>query len=305
MIILAGGCHRDVVARPSGAFEPATSCPGTVRDTPGGVARNVAVLVASAGVEVALMSRVGDDAAGRSILAGLSGAGIDTGLTAVDTEVPTGCYVAIHDEAGELVAAVSDLGIYDRMTPESLVTAMEAIRVAPLVFADANLPAASLTAIALTAGPRLAVDAISRAKALRILPALGHGALGFLNFPAASALLGADPQTPAEAAEGLAAAGIARAVVTGGARPVAVLDAGRITVLPVPAVPVTDVTGAGDALIAGTLVALSRGVELASAVGFGIEAAGAALACAGALDRLPATMIQKLPPSPAKPGATP
>jgi sugar/nucleoside kinase (ribokinase family) len=293
-IVLVGGCHRDVVARTSSAFEPGTSCPGTVRDTFGGVARNVAVLVASAGLDAVLASRVGDDAAGRAALATLAAAGVDATFVALDPEAATGTYVALHDQHGELVAAVSDMSVYDRITPDTLVPSLDAIRHARFVFADANLPTASLTALAAAAGPRLAVDAISRAKAVRVLPAHGAGALGFLNLASAGALLAREPADPGEAARALARTGVHRAVVTGGPQAVAVLDDGAVSLIPVPPATVADVTGAGDALIAGALAALAQGAPLVEAVDCGILAARAALATVGALDRLPPAVLQRL-----------
>ncbi len=293
-VLLVGGCHRDVVARTIGRFEPGTSCPGRVAERPGGVARNVAVLLASAGIGTALASRVGDDPAGRSLVAALAAAGVAAAAVTVDPDAATGAYVAVHDEAGELVAAVSDMAIYDRIGPEALEALAGPLAAARLVFADANLPAATLDALAGRCGARLAVDAISRAKAPRVAAALSAGALGFLNLASASALAGEAFRGASEAAAALARRGARRLVVTGGAGPLAVLEDGRIEAIEVPPVEVADVTGAGDALTAGTLAALARGRPLAEATRTGILAAGAALSSTGALDRLPPAVLQAL-----------
>lgn len=293
-LVLVGGCHRDLVARPSGRFQPGTSCPGLVRETAGGVARNVAILVASAGIGVRLVSRVGDDDAGRAVVAGLVRAGVDAGGVAIDPAVATGAYVAVHDEAGELVAAISDLGAYDRLTPATLAPERGAMDAADFVFCDANPPEAAITALGEHAGPRLVVDAISRAKARRVLPALRAGALGFVNLPAAEALAGRPLAGPREAAHALDALGVRRAVLTGGSSPVTVLEGGILSKVPVPAVSVTDVTGAGDALVAGTLAALLSGAPLERAVETGVKAAAAAVASTGALDALPPSVLEDL-----------
>ncbi|ODN70370.1 PfkB family carbohydrate kinase [Methylobrevis pamukkalensis] len=57
--------------------------------------------------------------------------------------------------------------------------------------------------------------------------------------------------------------------------------------LDVAAAAIVDVTGAGDALVAGTIAALHAGRPLEAAVAFGIEAGRAALSTVGALERLP------------------
>jgi len=95
----------------------------------------------------------------------------------------------------------------------------------------------------------------------------------FCNAHEARALLayhGADSHGHGpELATRLQAAGAAGVVVTGAAQSVAVADAaGRWEVPPVPAAPV-DETGAGDALVAGTLAAMLAGQPLAEAVAAG------------------------------------
>lgn len=291
-LVCVGGCHRDIVAHTTSAFEPGTSCPGHVRETFGGVARNVAVLAASTGARVALLGRVGVDAPGRALLADLADAGVTPDLT-VDDTAATGTYLATHDATGELVAAVSDLSIYDRMTPD-VVLDRPVLRAARLLFADANLPEATLLALARRCTDRLAVDAISRAKAPRLAALLPLGPIVFVNLTSAETLLGRSFTDAAEAAASLADRGARAAVVTAGSAPVAVLDDGAVHRITVPRRTVVDVTGAGDALTAATLAARLRGHTLAEAVGFGIKASGAALACSGALDRLPAGLVAEL-----------
>ncbi|HUG63399.1 MAG TPA: PfkB family carbohydrate kinase [Methylomirabilota bacterium] len=303
-IALVGGCHRDVIARTAAPFEPGTSCPGRVMETAGGVARNVAVLAASAGLRIGLVSRTGQDEAGRALVRALDARGIDTGAVVADPGAATGCYVAVHGDDGELVAAVSDLSVYDRITPSALEPAWPTIARAGLVFADANLPTETLTVLAERAGGRLCVDAISRAKAGRVLAALRAGALGFVNLPSAEAIAGRALAGAEEAASALRDLGVLRAVVTSGARPVAVLTERSIEIAPVPAVAVVDVTGAGDALIAGALTALSAGASLRAAVEVGILASGAALGSSGALDKLPPSVLQAAR-SAARTGASP
>ncbi len=295
-VLLIGGCHLDVVARPAGRYETGTSCPGRVEMLPGGVARNIAVLLSSAGLSTSLVSAVGDDATGARLEASIRAAGVHPGLFVVAGE-RTGAYVAVHDQDGELISAVSDLALYDRIDASSL-SPLDEVETARLVFADANLQEAALSALAARAGARLVLDAISRAKAPRLRSCLTSGALVFANLPSASALVDDELATPVRAAGALAALGARRAVVTGGRLPVAVLDEGRITAMDVPPVPVADVTGAGDALAAGTIAALARNWPLAEAVGLGIRSAAAAVGVAGALSALPSDVVRALRDTP-------
>lgn len=285
---MVGGCHQDVLGRAGLVYEPATSCPGIVTRRPGGVARNVVVLLGRAGAPCRFVSVVGDDAAGRELRAELSSAGIDTAAMVVDAKGRTGTYLAVHDEAGELVSAISDLGLYDSfvLPPAALERAA-----GPLVFADANLAPSELARLAEAHGDNLVLDAISRAKAPRLRPLVTSGALFICNLPSAELLVDHPVNRPVEAAERLAAAGARRAVITGGSKPLAILDAGQITELTPRPAEVVDVTGVGDAQTAGLLLALSAGAPLVAAVEVGMAAARAALATAGALGELPTHVI--------------
>ena len=290
-IVIVGGCHMDVLGRPSGRFEPATSCPGEVWYRPGGVARNVATLVGRAGAVAAFASVVGDDASGRELVSSLAAAGVDVSGVATAPGRRTGTYLAIHDDDGEMIAAVSDLWIYDDFVlPPALLTA----GAEPVVFADANIPVAALTALAERHGRNLVVDAISRAKAPKLLPLLGHGSTVVCNLPSVARLVGFEASRPREAAEALRRLGARAAVITGGAQPIAVLDGEALDELVPEPVAVADVTGVGDAQIAGTLLGLACGRDLRAAVAVGMLGARAALATHGALGELPPAVFAAL-----------
>ena len=162
---------------------------------------------------------------------------------------------------------------------------------ASLVFADANLAPSELGRLASAHGDRLVLDAISRAKAPRLKPLVASGALFICNLPSAELLVGHPISRPIEAAERLATAGARQAVITGGSKPLAILKGGRITELMPRPTEVVDVTGVGDAQTAGLLLALAAGAPLVAAVEVGMAAARAALATAGALGELPASVI--------------
>lgn len=285
---MVGGCHQDVLGRAGIAYEPATSCPGIVTHRPGGVARNVVVLLGRAGAPCRFVSVVGDDAAGRELRAELASAGIDTSATVVDAKGRTGTYLAIHDETGELISAISDLGLYDTFVLPAAALDNDKD---PLVFADANLAPSQLARLADAHGDRLVLDAISRAKAPRLRPLVASGALFICNLPSAELLVDHPVSRPIEAAARLATAGARRAVITGGSKPLAILEDGHITEMTPRPTKVVDVTGVGDAQTAGLLLALSAGAPLVAAVEVGMAAAHAALATAGALGELPASVI--------------
>ena len=270
-----------------------TSNPGTVYTDFGGVARNVAQNLARLGCGVLLCSRVGDDAAGRQVQA----LPLDTSLISISGTRPTATYTAILESTGELVLGLADMDVYDEVTPEVLGAALVRLRGAELWFADTNLPGETLgwllDAAAGLGAPipvapipvapipvapiPVAVDAISVAKSRRLLPLLPRIAYLFCNVAQAGAMAGRALPEPREAAEALLELGAVRGVVSAGARGIAVYKQGTITAMAaLPAAP-RDVTGAGDALVSGTLYGISLGLELGAAARLGLAAAAIAV----------------------------
>src|SRR5690242_12876665 len=66
----------------------------------GGDAANVAVMAARLGARARLLTRVGDDAAGRMLLEFWAAAGVELDLVGIDPAAPTGLYVNERDESG-------------------------------------------------------------------------------------------------------------------------------------------------------------------------------------------------------------
>ena len=67
----------------------------------GGDAANTAVMVARIGGRARLLTRVGDDAAGRMLMEFWASAGVDLELVGVDGTAPTGLYVNERNALGE------------------------------------------------------------------------------------------------------------------------------------------------------------------------------------------------------------
>ncbi|NQW10470.1 MAG: hypothetical protein HQ481_11390 [Alphaproteobacteria bacterium] len=257
-ILCIGGAHVDLIARSGTRLLPATSNPGTVTRRIGGVAFNVARGLAARHRRVALAGIVGDDDDGRRVRAALDDALVTDALI-MSPSHPTGRYIAIEDHNGALAAGVAETAGLDAVSPQTLLPMLGAYRDARWWFADANLPEAALQALAAWPNrPKLALDAVSVAKASRLADLLEDADLLFCNTDEAAVLpIGSCPAV----------------VITDGASPVRVIAAGSTSWLDVPRIEVRSVTGAGDRLIAATLDRLLAGEPLARAVKAGIQAA--------------------------------
>lgn len=269
-IVCIGGAVFDRKYHAHAPLISETSNPVSGYRSHGGVARNVTENLVRLGVNIGFVSILGDDETGRAILDNLRTLGVDVSRSIVTTQAPTAEYAAILNPDNELALGIADMGIFDLFQPEMLETVWPHLASADWVFADCNLPQATLESLLNKKSGsrfRLAVDTVSAPKALRLPQDLSNIDLLFLNLDEAHSLLRHAPRLSAEEAlTALLTRGVAKIVMTMGAGGVYVADESGIShVASVPAQPV-DITGAGDALISGTLYCLLNRQELIEAV---------------------------------------
>ncbi|SEQ04900.1 pseudouridine kinase [Faunimonas pinastri] len=259
---------------------PETSNPVEARRSFGGVARNVAENLVRLGVRTSLLSTVGDDENGRAVLRHLGDLGADVSQVFAHASLPTAEYVAVLGPDHDLVLGLADMAIFDTLEPAHLERSWPHLAASAWVFGDCN-PSAdvirNLIRRAQSARFGLAVDAVSRAKVLKLPSDLSGIDVLFLNRDEAETYLAErgdkGDRPPQQVAQALCAAGAGSVVLTMGAEGLVVAAGGEIRHLPAPpAIPV-DVTGAGDALIAGTLQRLVSGDDIFSAARIGARLA--------------------------------
>lgn len=281
-IALFGAVHLDTIAHARIAIERETSTPARFLQRPGGVATNVARALCRLGLACALNGAVGRDGEGAALTAQLAREGIDLSRL-IESNFPTGRYLALHDPDGSLAAAVVDGRITDGLAADAFEPLGAATVSAAVWFVEANLPSALIERLSGMAEGRLVVaNAVSVAKAPRLLPALPKIGMLFCNRAEAAALLETDVNTPtARLAEGLCKLGARACCVTNGDRPLGYCDAaGTAELSPFKVSPV-DVTGAGDALIAGWLAETLRNASPLAALQTGLAAAAITLEAPG------------------------
>lgn len=264
--------------RAARTLEPDTSNPVTSSRAFGGVARNVAENLARLAVPTALASLVGDDEKGRAILADAKRLGIDTSLSGVEASHRTAEYVAVLEPDGRLAFGLADMAIFDTFDRAFLDGIRPAIAKAQWVFADCNLPATILAELLhrpREGGFHLAVDPVSRAKAVRLPKDLAGVDLLFLNESEAQVLSsGSDAE---QAARRLRDTGVGAVIVTRGAAGAILCDAAGIRAVPACPGDVVDVTGAGDAMLAAWVAAWLHGADPVEAAHEGHRAAAATI----------------------------
>lgn len=286
-VIVIGGANVDIKGRSRAAVMPGTSNPGEVIVSPGGVGRNIAENLARLDVSTALLAMTGDDANGRLLREATAAAGVDTSLMRTSV-MPTGTYLAVLDADGELVAAVNDMRAAEALDAGTLHGLSHRLAGAAMLVADCNIPVDSLAwlcGFAHDTGVPLVIEPVSVPKAAKLL-ALGARPPVFAITPNLQQLEALTGQGEPEAAlERLHRLGFVNIVAHAG-RAGAIVSDGRSAPCRIPAFPVdgiADVTGAGDAAVAGLVCGLTGGLALADAARLGQAAASLKLRSPGSV----------------------
>lgn len=277
-MLVIGGANLDITAQSGAALVQGDSNPGFVRFGFGGVARNIAENLARLRRPVDLMTVVGDDPWGQQMLASAQALGIGTQATQQVRGAATPSYLSVHGADGDMVVAVNDMALLSQLGPEAVHRQAPRLQAAQAVVADCNLGAETLQAVLQVAGlVPVAVDAVSAAKCLRVRPLLHRLWLLKLNALEAQTLVGFAVHSAGDAqraAQNLCAQGVQQVLISlGGAGAVWCERGAGSGQVPCISVAVQNTSGAGDALMAGTVYGRLQGWPLERAVAWGMACA--------------------------------
>ncbi|MFB9243159.1 winged helix-turn-helix transcriptional regulator [Massilia antarctica] len=266
-IVCLGAANLDRKLRSLATLKMGTSNPARQDESFGGVARNIAENLARLSAPVALITAIGDDSSGKTLLAHAEALGIDTRATLHLTGVCSGTYTAVLDDHGEMMLALADMALYDSLTPAFLATRQPQRAAGALTVADLNLPRDTLRTLlddAARDSVPLVLVAVSQPK-MANLPDDLHGLrLLILNQGELETRIGAPLKTDADflaACRGLQAQGARDVIVTRGATGVIYTTSDGIEHLDAPPAKIVDVTGAGDAFAAAVCWSLFQGSD--------------------------------------------
>jgi pseudouridine kinase len=310
-VAVVGGINMDIQGRAGGVFVLGDSNPGRSFMSPGGVGRNVAENLVRLGLSTELVTVMGDDTLSAELAksCGRQGIGIRGALRLSST--PASQYICLLDGGeetrGRLIGAVAAMEAFDRLTPERLMERAGLLDAASLVFVDANLPAESIAWLAERYGrgrpspvlggtkPRLAFDPVSTAKARKAVDVIGAFDFAKPNRAEVEVLSGVHVASKADLPKAVAVLrdkGLGDVFVSLGAEGLYYEGIGpngalqRGIVIP-PALPVVNVSGAGDAAGAALAWGLLSDLELSQRAAFAV--------CAAALTTTsPETVCQEL-----------
>ncbi len=273
---VVGAANIDIGGFPQGRIALQDSNPGRVVLSAGGVGRNIACNLARLGIETHLVAPLGTDAFADIVRADCARAGVDTGLCFTFPGAASSSYLFIADLGGDMQLAVNDMDICLRMTPETLAGRLDALNGMDAVVLDANLPQETVVFLAQRLRPPLFADAVSAAKARRLLPVLPRLQAIKPNALEAEALTGLpvhDRPTAEAAARRLVEMGARGACITLGERGVCCASGNEVRFIAGTPVQMTNATGAGDAFTAAMVWAMLHGMDLFESARAGMAAA--------------------------------
>lgn len=276
-VAVIGGMNMDIGGSTPGALRLRDSNPGLVSLRPGGVGRNIAHDLRLLGLELSLVSAVGDDPFGRALRESCEALGLDLSMTLVRPRERSSVYLYVNDGSGDMLAAISDMDITDRISPAALEPLLPRLNGFDALVLDANLSAASLRFLAERATVPLYADPVSAAKAKKLLPVLPRLAALKPNRLEAEALTG--ETDPARAARALLAQGVKRVFVSLGEEGMLAAEGEKLLRLPCEKARVVSTTGAGDAATAALVWADLQGLDLERSARFAQMAAALTCEC--------------------------
>ena len=310
-VVVIGGANIDLKGRSKEELKRYTSNPGKINIGSGGVGRNIAHNLALLNVTVTLLSAVGDDGEGIRILEETGKAGVKMEQMIISGEHPTGIYLAILDEKGEMEVAVSDMRILEEVTVDYLRSKAYLIKESKIVVVDTNIPEESIEYVVDLCNKvdvPLLIEPVSVEKARKLRKVLNGSGKGTIDYITPSrdeleSILGAEIDDDRDidlvkATEELKCRGVKNVIVTLGKRGIYVSyggaggsseggqdEPGRGKFMAPYRGEVVDVTGAGDALVAGLVYGIYKGYSVEVAARFGLGAAALTISTKEAVRR--------------------
>lgn len=273
--VVVGGVNVDIGGRSMAELVASDSNPGQVRSSLGGVGRNIAHNMALMGLDVKILTAMGEDVYGERISKSCIELDIDASHALRLPDCATSTYLYIADKNGEMVLAISDMEICDRITPAYLSANQQILQNAQVIVADTNIPQESLVYLAENCSVPIFCDPVSTIKAEKLRPILSKIHTLKPNRMEAELLSGVAIHSPADAekaAKVLLEKGVQRVFMSMGAD--GMYAATAETQLWLPNIPgeMVNTTGCGDSAMAALVWAWMKGLSLEETVRAGLAA---------------------------------
>lgn len=273
-IVIVGGSNIDICAKSGSNIIIHDSNIGHVEFGLGGVGRNIAEFLCLFGVDVSLLTAVGNDSFGRVVTDRSDELGMNLLIEPFE-DAKTGVYAYTSDYDGSFVLGVNDMGITDNISPEIIEKNINSLLFSDYVVIEANLPEKTIEKIA-QYDLKLIADCVSGRKCRKLMGILDKVYLLKANKVEAFEMTGKNRVS--DAVKAFADMGVKRGIITLGSDGAMCFEhvADKIityTIPNMPDEPVVDVNGCGDAFLAGFVFGLIREHNMKESLVYGQSAA--------------------------------
>ncbi|WP_117232444.1 PfkB family carbohydrate kinase [Vibrio maerlii] len=171
--VVIGGANMDLCGRSASELVLGDSNPGTLTSSAGGVGRNIADNLGRLGSKVQFIGAIGDDKWGEQLQQACRSANVGVDHCVVVTGATTSSYLSIHGPDGEMQIALNDMGLIDQLNAETLSDRDGVINCSSAVILDANLSESALDYLfSIHKDKAILVDPVSSVKASKLIPYL-------------------------------------------------------------------------------------------------------------------------------------
>ncbi|MDQ5983020.1 MAG: Pseudouridine kinase [Eubacteriales bacterium SKADARSKE-1] len=255
-ICVVGGANIDITACPMENPLPHDSTPGKVTWGLGGVGRNISENLTALNQGVEFITVFGTDYYSQKIKKDCNDKNIKLNYNSDVITGDTPTYVCLNDKFGEMLYAVSDMSIYDNITPEFLRERIDIINNSKACVFDTNIPEESIKYLTNNCCVPLFAETVSTNKAKKLKRHLGKIYAIKPNLLEAEVLSGIkikDRKTLDSAAAVLLSGGLKSIFISLGKDGTYYANEQESGIVPCFKIPVINTTGAGDSFMAGLI----------------------------------------------------
>lgn len=275
-ITVIGESNIDIAVKPHAEANDKGCISGSIAFHHGGVARNIAHNLCLLGHEVKLVSVFGIDDFASRMISDCKQIGMDLSLSDQFEDAKSPIFLSFNDDTGNMVSAISDVSLNERMDLGWLKNKMEVINTSDIVVADTLLSMEALSYLIDHCKAPLYIDTVSPGKALRFAEAMRISKKQTVfalkcNMAEAEQITG--ESTAVEASKILNDNSVRNVYLTLGSSGVVCCSEGVVTTYPALPTAIVNVTGSGDAFFAGVIHANAIGHFGKDAVAYGLKAA--------------------------------
>ena len=275
-VIVVGGANIDLTGHINNSVSRYDSNPGVISTTFGGVGRNIAENLVRLGIPVKLITAIGDDYYGDRMIKHCEVVGIDMSLSKRYIGERTSVYMQVLNQIGDLDVAVADMQIVERLTKKVIVDYDHYLDSAKAIVVDCNVSASVIQYLSEHFGEKLFIDPVSVVKSKKIKSCFKSVFCITPNRYELTELASGD--NIEEMIHDIIKQGVDHVVVTEGSEGVTYYNKKLYKKEALPA-RIENVTGAGDAFVAGLVYGFVNEKNFEQCVDYGLKMAKMTVEC--------------------------